>query len=248
MLDDPEGTYVIVPVSFNSLADSKLSRGITCTIHSTEMLLIDEVRLPPLLVAHAVIEQVIAKGQLSSPVASDPTMQMAVLDSLFVAVNNHPKKLFGVKMTVELSPNLGSSRAAFAISDVIPPMHKQLVGAFTPRSRRMPTEFRFKLENSVVLKKSLKRTSKSKLRAGQHEPTVVDGYDIHSPVAIVKKSKSFKLSKGSKDEAEYQGWDGGGVGGGAFGGAGAFGGGEAAAPDAADISALMAAFLAAKPG
>lgn len=65
-LDDTTGSYVIVPVSFSSLglfAGASGGHQLQCTVHSTEPVLIEEVRIPPQLVGHAVIQQVMAKSK-----------------------------------------------------------------------------------------------------------------------------------------------------------------------------------------
>ena len=65
-LDDTTGSYVIVPVSFSSLglfAGALGGHVLQCTVHSTETVAIEEVRVPPQLVGHAVIQQVMAKSK-----------------------------------------------------------------------------------------------------------------------------------------------------------------------------------------
>eukprot|EP00729_Bicosta_minor_P007120 gene7120-2897_t len=224
-------SYVIVPVSFSSLglfAGASGGHQLQCTVHSTEPVLIEEVRIPPQLVGHAVIQQVMAKSKPPRiPIAAFPGMKIYDLDTVFVARNETEKQHFSITMDVVKQSNMASSRQTLSMKDAVPPMHSQLFGAFTPQSRRIKSEFEYRMAYDAV-KKAPKPA---------HAPSIVQGFDVHSPVPILSKKGTFKQKKNDpKSQKEYAKWAGGGVGGGVFGG------GSIAASDT-DIDAMMAAFL-----
>jgi hypothetical protein len=104
-LDDPNGTFVVIPVSFNSLglvAGPHFCSGheLQCTVHSTETVLIEEVRIPPQLVAHAVVQQVMAKSNPRTPIPAYPDMKIYELDSVFVATNTAKEHHFHIELDV----------------------------------------------------------------------------------------------------------------------------------------------------
>ena len=154
-------------------------------------------------------------------------MKIYDLDTVFVASNETAGTYFSIAMDVVKHSNMVSSRQELKLKDTVPPGYCQLFGAFTPQSRRIKSEFEYRMAYDAV-----KRPAKP-----AHTPAVVLGLDLHSPVPVVTKKGSFVPKKNNaKAQKEYAQWTGGGVGGGVFGG------GSAIASDT-DIDAMMAAFL-----
>ena len=81
-----------------------------------------------------------------------PGMKIYDLDTVFVACNETPKTHFSIAMDVVKHSNMASSRQELRLKDTVPPMHCQLFGAFTPQSRRIKSEFEYRMGYDAVQK------------------------------------------------------------------------------------------------
>jgi len=83
---------------------------------------------------------------------------------------------------------MASSREKTTLDDTVPPMHSQLICAFTPQSRTVKSEFVYKMAYSAEKKPN---------RKVLHTPPILAGVDMHAPVPVLATQRTRTSSTGS---------------------------------------------------
>eukprot|EP00040_Diaphanoeca_grandis_P027373 m.155703 g.155703 ORF g.155703 m.155703 type:complete len:1003 (+) comp30951_c0_seq1:152-3160(+) len=200
VLDDLEGSYILVPTSFNNFNQTEHTQCIV-DFHSSKPLMIEAVTCPPELLGHAVMLQTMKYGKCHKPFPHKDAMRLYEYESQFVVDNGSRSRGFGISLQVDLNntDNFASTRQILETSDVVLPNHRQLVCAFSPLRRDVSTAVSYKIVFSIV-EDDNGDSDKVSFRTAKSSPPI-GPCDLHQPRQTSQMQRDTDPDKGI-----YQTW------------------------------------------